>query len=93
MSKTSIAPPSLPSFPFALTSFYDHLDRDTEGYAGDMFRLASQAWSAENGYGFHLWQDWARAYGELIMAPYAAMARLWLDPPAAPPPGSTPPQA
>ncbi len=90
MAKTTIDGPPPPSFPFALTSLYDHLDRDAEGYAADLFRLGSQAWSAENGYGFHLWQDFARAYGELVMAPYMALARLWLNPPSASAPGRPP---
>jgi hypothetical protein len=70
------ATPAAPALPFALTSLYDHLDRDTEGYAANMFALAAKAWSAQSGYGLRLWQDWMQAYSQVVLAPYATFAQL-----------------
>jgi hypothetical protein len=72
--------PAAPDLPFALTSLYDHLDRDTEGYAAKVFALAVQAWSEESGYGLRLWQDWIQAYSQLVLAPYSALAQLSFAP-------------
>ena len=81
MTTHTKATPAAPALPFALTSLYDHLDRDTEGYAAKVFALAAKAWSAESGYGLRLWQDWMQAYSQLVLAPYAALAQLsWTVP-------------
>jgi hypothetical protein len=81
MASRATKAPSSPAVPFALTSFYDHLDRDTEGYAASGLALATQAWSVESGYGLRLLQDWIQAYGQLVLAPYVALARLsWISP-------------
>ena len=90
MTTRTTGTPAAPDLPFALTSLYDHLDRDTEGYAANVLTLAAQAWSAESGYGLRLWQDWIQAYSQLVLAPYAALAQLaWGAPTISSEPGQS----
>ena len=88
MPKSSATAPPCAEFPFALTSLYDHVGRDSGGYLQKLGALAAQAWSAESGYGMRLWQDYINAYSDLVLAPYAALANIW-SPPAEPAPERT----